>query len=95
VHCSFHGCGRGLHVPGWKTYNRSLESNPVPTKAITSFCGWFLGDLITQTMLTRDHVFDFRRSVTMSSFGLFFHGPIGHFVYGTCTLEKRGVIINF
>ena len=25
--------------------------------------------------------FDFRRSITLSSFGFFFHGPVGHFLY--------------
>eukprot|EP00539_Tryblionella_compressa_P009178 CAMPEP_0178781776 /NCGR_PEP_ID=MMETSP0745-20121128/2787_1 /TAXON_ID=913974 /ORGANISM="Nitzschia punctata, Strain CCMP561" /LENGTH=270 /DNA_ID=CAMNT_0020439153 /DNA_START=28 /DNA_END=840 /DNA_ORIENTATION=- len=79
--CSFRGCGRGLGFPGWKAYNRSLDEHPVLTKALTSFCGWALGDFITQTILTKDHAFDFRRSVTMSSFGLFFHGPVGHIIY--------------
>jgi hypothetical protein len=81
--CRFQACGRGISFPGWRAYNRSLDSHPVPTKAITSFCGWFLGDFITQTIITKDHPFDFRRSITLSLFGLLFHGPMGHVIYGT------------
>lgn len=92
--CAFYGCGRGLGVPGWKAYNRSLDLYPVPTKAITSFCGWFLGDFITQTMLTKGHPFDFNRSIIISSFGLFFHGPVGHVVYGTSVKDDSSDIIE-
>jgi hypothetical protein len=46
--CSFRSCGRGLRVPGWEAYNKSLDTNPVITKACTSLSGWFLGDFFTQ-----------------------------------------------
>ena len=46
--CCFRGSGNGLRVPGWDAYNKSLETNPVITKAFTSLLGWFLGDFITQ-----------------------------------------------
>lgn len=46
---------RGLMAPGrllagslWQTYTRSLESNPVLTKGLTSMSGFVLGDLLAQ-----------------------------------------------
>jgi len=79
--CSFRSCGRGIRVPGWEAYNKSLDTNPVLTKACTSLSGWFLGDFFTQTVITRGGAFDFQRSITLASFGFFFHGPMGHVVY--------------
>ena len=33
---------------GWGAYTRALETNPVRTKAITSFFGFVLGDIAAQ-----------------------------------------------
>lgn len=74
------GAERDLRLPGWELYNQCLDHHPVTTKACTSLTGWFLGDLVTQTVITGGP-FDFHRSMVLASFGFFFHGPAGHVVY--------------
>lgn len=32
----------------WTTYQRRLETDPVPTKALTSFLGFVIGDFLAQ-----------------------------------------------
>ena len=35
----------------WDKYNEVLESNPLPTKAVTSLVGFTIGDLLAQNFL--------------------------------------------
>ena len=37
-----------LYTTLWTSYSRSVETNPVPTKAATSFMGFVIGDLLAQ-----------------------------------------------
>jgi len=71
---------RGGAVPGWKAYTDALDSNPLPTKAMTSLVGWALGDYLAQVFISGGP-FDMKRFITLSVFGLIYHGPSGHFFY--------------
>ena len=35
----------------WDKYNEVLETNPLPTKAVTSLVGFTIGDLLAQSFL--------------------------------------------
>lgn len=66
----------------WRSYNASLESNPILTKALTSLVGFFLGDLLAQKFLGEDNAaLDAWRLARMAAFGFLFHGPTGHYFY--------------
>jgi hypothetical protein len=39
---------RGGAVPGWASYNESLDKHPLTAKACTSLVGWALGDVLAQ-----------------------------------------------
>ncbi|CAN8065912.1 unnamed protein product [Agarophyton chilense] len=66
----------------WTSYNSSLESNPIITKAFTSLIGFFLGDLLAQKFLgEKDAEIDKGRLGRMASFGFLIHGPTGHYFY--------------
>jgi hypothetical protein len=39
---------RGGAVPGWASYNKALDTNPLTAKALTSLVGWALGDFLAQ-----------------------------------------------
>jgi len=67
-------------IPGWSQYNDSLDDNPLTTKALTSLVGWALGDLLAQTFIGKG-AFDMKRFISLSAFGLLYHGPSGHYFY--------------
>jgi len=71
---------RGGAVPGWAAYNRALDENPLTAKACTSLVGWALGDLLAQIFIGGG-AFDMKRFLTLSAFGLLYHGPSGHYFY--------------
>eukprot|EP00531_Pseudo-nitzschia_arenysensis_P008149 CAMPEP_0116126684 /NCGR_PEP_ID=MMETSP0329-20121206/6458_1 /TAXON_ID=697910 /ORGANISM="Pseudo-nitzschia arenysensis, Strain B593" /LENGTH=236 /DNA_ID=CAMNT_0003620773 /DNA_START=148 /DNA_END=858 /DNA_ORIENTATION=+ len=71
---------RGGAVPGWAAYNRALDESPLTAKACTSLVGWALGDLLAQIFISTDP-FDVTRFLTLSAFGLLYHGPSGHYFY--------------
>ena len=43
-----------LYTTLWTSYSRSVETNPVPTKAATSFMGFVVGDLLAQRIAGAD-----------------------------------------
>jgi protein Mpv17 len=71
---------RGGAVPGWAAYNKALDDKPLTAKACTSLVGWALGDLLAQIFITGG-AFDMKRFITLSAFGLLYHGPSGHYFY--------------
>jgi len=71
---------RGGAVPGWASYNESLDKNPLTTKAMTSLVGWALGDILAQIFITGG-AFDMKRFLSLSFFGFIYHGPSGHYFY--------------
>jgi len=71
---------RGGAVPGWAAYNRALDESPLTAKACTSLVGWALGDLLAQIFISGGP-FDMKRFITLSAFGLLYHGPSGHYFY--------------
>lgn len=75
-----YGGGLGLL---WDKYNEVLDTNPLPTKAVTSLVGFTIGDLLAQSFLgERGAPLDVKRLLRLASFGLAVHGPVGHFFYG-------------
>eukprot|EP00550_Attheya_septentrionalis_P006615 CAMPEP_0198291716 /NCGR_PEP_ID=MMETSP1449-20131203/9150_1 /TAXON_ID=420275 /ORGANISM="Attheya septentrionalis, Strain CCMP2084" /LENGTH=233 /DNA_ID=CAMNT_0043990395 /DNA_START=16 /DNA_END=717 /DNA_ORIENTATION=- len=80
---------RGGAVPGWAAYNDALDKSPLPTKALTSLFGWALGDLLAQIFITGG-AFDMKRFITLSIFGLIYHGPSGHFFYNWLDSKIEG-----
>eukprot|EP00741_Cyanophora_paradoxa_P010849 tig00020544_g10488.t1 len=68
----------------WAAYNQSLETRPLLTKAMTSFTGFALGDILAQNFFPAadQQGFDWARFFRMTSFGFIVHGPLGHYFYG-------------
>ena len=77
----------------WRRYEELLLSRPVLVKALTSFVGFVLGDVLTQCFIQRSRSsstlssFDWMRLLRLASFGLLVHGPSSHVFYGA--LDRR------
>lgn len=71
----------------WAAYNRALASNPLLVKALTSFTGFTVGDILAQKFINKGEKYDFGRTLRLGSFGLLVHGPTGHWFYGM--LDKK------
>ena len=56
----------------WRSYQRALEHRPLRTKALTSFYGLVLADLIAQA--ADPGSYDIMRTARMGAFGLAWHG---------------------
>jgi|EP00970_Alexandrium_tamarense_P004894 protein Mpv17 len=53
------------------------------TKALTSFTGFTIGDILAQNFVNDDgKPYDVMRTVRLGSFGFFIHGTTGHYFYG-------------
>eukprot|EP00518_Triparma_eleuthera_P003655 CAMPEP_0182464750 /NCGR_PEP_ID=MMETSP1319-20130603/8811_1 /TAXON_ID=172717 /ORGANISM="Bolidomonas pacifica, Strain RCC208" /LENGTH=177 /DNA_ID=CAMNT_0024664409 /DNA_START=103 /DNA_END=633 /DNA_ORIENTATION=+ len=88
----------------WQSYNRLLSTQPLLTKALTSFTGFTLGDALAQNFVDSGSGsgYDWRRTLKMGSFGLLVHGTTGHYFYSfldaklpgtaTSTVAKKVVI---
>jgi len=67
----------------WARYNKLLEAQPLFTKALTSFTGFTVGDILAQKFVNDDNKpFDLMRTVRLGSFGFLIHGTTGHYFYG-------------
>mmetsp|Transcript_911 Transcript_911/g.2497 ORF Transcript_911/g.2497 Transcript_911/m.2497 type:complete len:274 (-) Transcript_911:1458-2279(-) len=75
------GAGGNPLLSLWNAYNAQLVARPILTKALTSFVGFALGDILAQNLLNKNAPFDSQRLLRMSLFGLLVHGPTGHFFY--------------
>lgn len=75
----------------WAAYNAALESNPIVTKAFTSFTGFAVGDLLAQFFIEKEADFDVKRFLRLASFGLLIHGPTSHYFYGFLDNTIKGV----
>ena len=64
----------------WKTYCDLLESNPLPTKLITSGVISFSGDLLSQTLFSQE-AFDISRCIRYTTAGTLLVGPTLHYWY--------------
>lgn len=66
-------------------YVRSIKTNPVRTKAISTSLLAFMGDLLAQKIAQRDKaefVLDMRRSASVGLWGFCMMGPVLHYWYG-------------
>ncbi|KAK9808300.1 hypothetical protein WJX73_009459 [Symbiochloris irregularis] len=63
----------------WGAYTARLESDPIRTKALTSFMGFVIGDTLAQR-IGGDPI-DALRCLRLGAYGLFLDGPIGHLWY--------------
>jgi protein Mpv17 len=70
----------------WAAYTTALKTNPVRTKAMTSFVGFVLGDVMAQR-IAGVTVLDPLRCLRLGCYGLFVDGPFGHLWYKV--LDKR------
>ena len=59
-----------------------MESDPLPTKAATSFIGFLIGDFLAQRFIDKSDQYDYYRTFRFASFGALIHGPTGHWFYG-------------
>jgi len=80
---------RGGAVPGWNAYNEALDKKPLITKAMTSLVGWAAGDAIAQIFIGKG-AFDLKRFLTLSAFGVLYHGPSGHYFYNWLDKQIEG-----
>lgn len=67
----------------WVGYLALLQSKPVIAKALTSLVGFGIGDTLAQCCVEKKKSFDWMRLLRFSSAGLLFHGPMGHWFYGS------------
>jgi protein Mpv17 len=66
----------------WSRYMSLLESQPVLTKACTSFTGFLFGDVLAQNFVEPSSSrYDYGRTFRLASFGFLIHGPVGHHFY--------------
>ena len=63
----------------WGSYQRSVETNPLVTKACTSFFGFVIGDLLAQRLTGGP--FSILRCLRLGTYGLALDGPLGHLWY--------------
>lgn len=70
----------------WRSYQRALEQKPLRTKALTSFYGLVLADVIAQA--ADPGSYDVMRTARMGAFGLAWHGVSvrPHFASTTLTV---------
>ena len=66
----------------WAAYESQLEKNPMVVKALTSFTGFMIGDLLAQFFIEKKKEYDFYRTLRLASFGFFVHGTTSHWFYG-------------
>jgi len=63
----------------WGSYQRSVETNPLVTKACTSFFGFVIGDVLAQRLT--GSTFSILRCLRLGTYGLALDGPLGHLWY--------------
>jgi protein Mpv17 len=79
----------------WARYNAVLTTNPILTKACTSFTGFLLGDSLAQSFVEpKDKPYDYLRTAKLAVFGLTLHGPCGHFFYKALDARFPGTAIK-
>lgn len=86
----------------WIAYDRSLSTFPLVTKCGTSAFGFLIGDVVAQLGSNKQNklpIFqlDIKRLLSMTAFGLCFHGPFCHYLFQfleeTFPGKEMGVII--
>jgi protein Mpv17 len=73
----------GVPANVWTQYEGLLQERPLLTKALTSFGGFAIGDVLAQHFVEGHSEFDWARFLRLSSFGFLIHGPSSHWFYGT------------
>jgi protein Mpv17 len=74
----------------WARYNKLLDAQPLLTKALTSFTGFTLGDILAQNFVEKGERYDPMRTLRLGSFGFFIHGTTGHYFYGLLDSKLPG-----
>jgi len=69
-------------MAAWKTYEELLDTKPLLMKALTSFVGFALGDILAQKFVQKTDPFDWFRLFRLASFGFLVHGTTSHWFYG-------------
>ncbi|KAJ1452574.1 hypothetical protein M885DRAFT_526287 [Pelagophyceae sp. CCMP2097] len=78
----------------WAAYNRALTAQPLVVKACTSLVGFGLGDLLAQKLVDKKESIDWKRTARMATFGLLWHGPSGHYFYGSLDAKMPGTAMS-
>ena len=65
----------------WRKYESLLDDKPLLMKALTSFVGFAIGDILAQVFIQKGE-FDFARLFRLASFGFLVHGTTSHWFYG-------------
>lgn len=74
---------QGIELDLWGQYNALLDAQPLLTKALTSFTGFTVGDILAQKFVEEESEdYDLMRTVRLGSFGLLVHGTTSHYFYG-------------
>lgn len=75
----------------WAKYNKLLDAQPILTKALTSFTGFTLGDILAQKFVSpSDEPYDVMRTLRLGTFGFLIHGTTGHYFYGMLDSKLPG-----
>lgn len=73
----------------WRRYEDLLAERPLLVKALTSFIGFAIGDVLTQCFIQRSRFSAFRL-LRLASFGFLLHGPSSHYFYGALDARIPG-----
>lgn len=74
-----------IPIDNWQGYMDFLTSQPIVTKALTSFSVYLIGDLVAQTSEGKTlGELDRGRVARSAIAGLVGHGPLSHFWYEVC-----------
>ncbi|CAM9454069.1 unnamed protein product [Ectocarpus sp. 6 AP-2014] len=74
----------------WAAYNKALAAQPLLVKAMTSFTGFTVGDILAQKFISPEDDYDFMRTLRLGTFGALVHGPTGHYFYGMLDAKLPG-----
>ncbi|CAM9218489.1 unnamed protein product [Ectocarpus sp. 13 AM-2016] len=74
----------------WAAYNKALAAQPLLVKAMTSFTGFTVGDILAQKFISPEDDYDFMRTLRLGTFGALVHGPTGHYFYGMLDSKLPG-----
>lgn len=54
----------------WAAYNKALAKNPLAVKALTSFTGFTIGDILAQKFINPEAKYDIMRTVRLGTCAL-------------------------
>lgn len=74
----------------WAAYNKALAAQPLLVKAMTSFTGFTVGDILAQKFISPEDDYDFMRTLRLGGLSTLLRGSTAQYSGYTCSLAVRG-----